>query len=693
MNRRLGLAFVLVSMAGCGGVNAALPNQPLSNAAPRGISSVLRPYRGAAALASFEWGHSIREAMTYAAPAKVGALEVTVQVRMRNPQGLLRYAQNASDPRSPEYRRFLTAEQIADRFAATKSDYGEVAQYFEKLKMRVGMWPQRETLTVTGSLDQLAHAFGTTFGYFHYAGQTVVAPMDVPHFTKALPVTSVLNLSTYDPRRRYFVRGINSSFIGFSPQLLASGFDFAGPYAAGDNGSGVVLGVNGTGPISPVDVPAYGALYHTKVAHVVQDAASPQPPSKANGGTGTGAVDPYPSGLRAPPPVTLPCGIPDPPNYNGCNPEDIEAQLDTEQVASLAPGATELFYIAYNPSLCVNLQGFVVQNKKNGSCPHGSSKFPLIGIQLVDDSLQQAIADDRADTQSLSWGAAENDALAAGYISANPNKPGVGQVELASLAAEGVAVFVSSGDNGAWECYDPSNQKPLGIACASYPASDPNVTSVGGVNIPILDNGRLGGQITAWGDNTTGGGNGRFDNNVGSGGGISAYLGAPSWQTAKLGNTMREVPDIALDADPNTGPSIIANAAFPGWTVVGAVGGTSVAAPEANAEWGLVLSACAKTPSCATATGAKPYRLGNAAPLFYSLYKTPRYRNVFVDVVYGSNKGVPAPTPLPSPGQTPAPFPTPAGYNAHKGYDMVTGLGVPFGGHLVDSIVKGSRIP
>ncbi len=694
MNRRLGLVLALLLTAGCGGVNATPPNPHLSVPAPAIVaSSALPPYRGAPELASFEWGRSIRDAMSFATPAKIGAMEVTVQVRMRDPQGLLRYAQSASDPRSSDYRRFLTPQQIADRFAATKSNYGEVAQYFEKLKMRVGMWPQRETLTVTGTFDQFSRAFGTEFGYFHYGEEKVVAPMDVPHFTKALPVTSVLNLSTYDPRRRYFVRGINSHFAGFSPQLLASGFDFAGAYAVGDNGSGVFLGVNGTGPISPGDVPAYGALYRTGVAKVVQIAASPQPPSKANGGTGTGAVDSYPPGLQTPPPVTVPCSIPDPPNYNGCNPEDVEAQLDTEQVASLAPGATELFYVAYNPTICVNYRGYFVRNKKNGNCPNGSTRYPLIGIQLVDDSLQQAIADDRADTQSLSWGAPENEAMASGYISANPNKPGVGQVELASLATEGVAVFASTGDNGAWECSDPSTGTPLGIACPSYPATDPNVTAVGGVNIPILDNGRLGGQITAWGDNTTGGGNGTFQNNVGSGGGVSAYLRAPSWQSAKVGNTMREVPDIALDADPNTGPSIIINSAFPGWVEVGAVGGTSVSAPEANAEWGLVLSACAKTPSCATSTGAKSYRLGNAAPLFYSLYKTKAYGNVFYDVLYGNNQAVPEPTPLPSPGQSPAPIPTPVGYSAHKGYDMVTGLGAPFGGHLIDAIVKGSMGP
>jgi len=37
--------------------------------------------------------------------------------------------------------------------------------------------------------------------------------------------------------------------------------------------------------------------------------------------------------------------------------------------------------------------------------------------------------------------------------------------------------------------------------------------------------------------------------------------------------------------------------------------------------WVLVLSACKQTPACAAkGTGPHPYRLGNAAPLFYRIY-------------------------------------------------------------------------
>jgi subtilase family serine protease len=695
MNRNVAAGLGLsLALAGCGG-GAVTPNTAFPQAVTPNNPAVaqLKPFKGPAALADFDWAKRVRERMTFVKPVIGAAMEIDVVVRMRDAAGLVHYAQSASDPHSGNYRHFLTPQQIADRFGASENDYRAAAHYFAADGMRVGMWPQREVLTVTGSLKQLTRAFGTGFGYFYYGKQLVLAPLQTPHFNRVVPVMSVVHLTSYNPVHDFFIRGNYANFAGYSPQMIASGFDYSGAYAAGFTGKGITTGINGTWQISKVDVPLYGAHWHAQVASVTAVAASPQPPSKANGGTGTGATDPYPAGLTSPPPINAPfCTyppFPTPPNYNKCNTEDGEAQLDTEQVGSLAPGSNERFYIAYNPSICIDTStGDIVRNHKNGSCPAGAEFYPLMGIQLADDSLQQAIADNRADTMSLSWGTNENDALADGDISTDPKKPGIEQIEMASLAAEGIAVFVSSGDNGADECADPYTGNWLGIPCVSYPASDPNVTAVGGVNLPIGENGNLIGQITAWADNTTAGGNGTFENNVGSGGGISAVFGAPSWQADTVHNTMREVPDIALDADPRTGPSILVNGPTPP-RLFGASGGTSASAPEANGEWALVLQACKQTSGCASATGAKPYRLGNAAPLYYSVYggkAALSYHQTFYDVIYGNNTVLVTPPPVN--GQTPPPQPT--GYKAGPGYDMVTGLGVPFGGHLIDSLIKGA---
>jgi subtilase family serine protease len=252
-------------------------------------------------------------------------------------------------------------------------------------------------------------------------------------------------------------------------------------------------------------------------------------------------------------------------------------------------------------------------------------------------------------------------------------------MEFAALAAEGIAVFVSSGDSGAQGCQRPVYQAAIDQACVSYPATDPSVTSVGGVNAPLDQFGALTNQITGWGL-MTGAGSG------GSGGGVSQYFAQSltPWQQGLPGVTgsMRNQPDVSLLGDPYTGMSVLVDAAF--GTQVAAVGGTSVAAPQMAAMWALVLQACAQSASCATAQGAKSYRLGNAAPLFYAQYAKgstiqPTYAQTFYDVVYGNNQQKPA-------APTPTSPPLDPGYNAGTGYDQVTGIGVPFARALVKAV-------
>jgi subtilase family serine protease len=661
---------------------------------------------------TFAWGKQIVAELPYVGPAQSAGLSLAVMVRMRNPQGLLEYAASANNPASPNYRHWLTPAQIASQYGASTSDYQTVASYFQQFGLQVGAWPQREMLTVSGSTQQFSKAFGTTFGVYTYLGKKIVAPNGTPSFSSTLPIVSAIGLIGAPTSRTFIIHNNNAMYYGYSPQQIATGFDYSGAFSAGYTGSGINVGIIGTGPIlnsggTDDDVAAYGAYWKASVAPITQVAASPQPASSANGQTGTTLTDTNPTELTSPPPLTAPCTVqefPEIPNYNTCNPEDGEAQLDTESVAGLAPGASVLFYLAYNANeYCVDPTTEAYQVASGPTCPSGYEPYAEEGLRLSDDEIQQAIADDKADSLSLSYGESENDAAYDGYIEPNGSSPGLGQVEFASLAAEGIAVFASSGDNGAWECFNPANDTPLGTPCVSYPASDPNVVAVGGVNVPLDESGNLTGAITAWADNTTLGGNGSFSNDVGSGGGVSAVFTPQPWQSATIGNTMRELPDVSLDADPLTGPSIVQNAGFSGYTSVSAVGGTSVSAPEAAAQWALVLQACKSNAKCNTG-GTYGYRLGNPAAYFYAIYATSQYSvsayapsgftpqlsyaQVFYDVIYGDNQAVPA-TPMPG---TPSPSSTPSGYESGPGYDQVTGLGVPFTGHLIQA-VTGTTVP
>ncbi|WP_144030058.1 protease pro-enzyme activation domain-containing protein [Burkholderia sp. AU16741] len=181
--------------------------------------------------------------------------------------------------------------------------------------------------------------------------------------------------------------------------------------------------------------------------------------------------------------------------------------------------------------------------------------------------------------------------------------------------AQGQTFSVSSGDSGsvAYGCSGTSVQ---------YPATSPYVVAVGGTTLYTNGNGSYAGE-TAWDS---------------SGGGISGIEPIPSWQSnvpALKGRAFRGMPDIAFDADPNSGEAVVAG----GQLVI--MGGTSLSAPLFAATWARMLSG-----ACAT-------NLGFAAPTLYSAQvKTP---SIFRDITYGSN----------------------GAYGAGSGWDFVTGWGTP----------------
>ena len=679
-------AGVLVLAACSGGSHSTLPatqNQPVV------------PYSGPQTLSNFTWGSGAMRLAQYVGPAQGVSLSLNVQLQPQNLPGLLQYAKMASDPTSPLYRHFLTPQQIADRFGASPSAEQTAAAYFASYHLGVASWPQRLTMVVTGKQSDIEAAFGTKLGVYREYGRTFVAPMQQPHFSRQIPVAGVTGLVHVNLNRTFVLtRPGNGNYFGMSGPQLKRAFDFTGAASAGFDGTGINVGIVGTGPIltgPSGDTAVMGQLYKEKVANVSVALVSPQPASTPNKNTGTATYDPYPSGLQTPPPTTPSCVPPGGSSSNPfgdgfvsatCNPEDIEAQLDTEQIAQLAPGSNVEFYLAYNTLDCSTASPY--NNPYN--CPSGSTG--VIGIMLNDDEIQQAIADDSVDALSISYGLDEQSASGFYFDSTGS---GPGPEEFAALAAEGIAVFVASGDNGAYSCID-SNGAPTSTPCVEYPASDPSVVAVGGVNYPMDSAGNLpaSAQITAWADNTTLGGDGYGDNSAGSGGGVSQFFTAPSYQSGlpasiqgTATNGKRTIPDVAMLADPLTGPAELLYGSTSGYIL--ASGGTSASAPEMASEWAVVLQACKASSACATASGPHPWRLGNPDALLYRVYaNSGQYGSTFYDVRAGSNGDQSV---------DPSPGAFYAGYGAGPGYDLVTGLGVPFVGHLINAVVAGQNVP
>jgi kumamolisin len=208
---------------------------------------------------------------------------------------------------------------------------------------------------------------------------------------------------------------------------------------------------------------------------------------------------------------------------------DAEVMLDIEVSGAIAPGARIAAYFAPNTDA-----GFI-------------------------DALSSAIHDtvNRPSVISISWGGPESS------WSAQAMKAMDGALQAA--AALGITVCVASGDNGS------SDGVADGADHVDFPASSPFALACGGTSL------RAAGSVivseVVWNDGATGGA---------SGGGVSAAFPLPPWQSGlsatRTGGqaaalTARGVPDVAGNADPQTGYEVRVDG------TVSVIGGTSAVAP------------------------------------------------------------------------------------------------------------------
>ena len=146
--------------------------------------------------------------------------------------------------------------------------------------------------------------------------------------------------------------------------------------------------------------------------------------------------------------------------------------------------------------------------------------------------------------------------------------------------------------------------------------------------------------------------NSRGPEGAGGGGGYSSYFSKPSYQTGPGvdSNTMRHVPDVSADADPNSGYSVYCTVGAAGCSSGSAgwieVGGTSAAAP---------LWASVTTDTNAYLASQGKATLGSASADLYTLFNTSQTYSAYHDITTGNNLY----------------------YNAGPGYDVASGIGTP----------------
>jgi subtilase family serine protease len=218
-----------------------------------------------------------------------------------------------------------------------------------------------------------------------------------------------------------------------------------------------------------------------------------------------------------------------------------EEALDVEAVHAMAPDANIVYYGA-------------------ASC-YDTDFLDTLG-QVVDDDAVQLVTN--------SWGEPSEGESAASVAAYE-------QIFLQG-AIEGISFMFSSGDAG-------DDLASTGLKQTDMPTSDPYVTAVGGTSTAIGGDGSLAFQ-TGWGtqkynlssDGTSWTPAGYL---YGAGGGYSSLFNRPGYQDGTVNSSYRGVPDVAMDADPNTGMLVGLTQTFSDGVYYDEyrIGGTSLASP------------------------------------------------------------------------------------------------------------------
>jgi kumamolisin len=276
--------------------------------------------------------------------------------------------------------------------------------------------------------------------------------------------------------------------------------------------------------------------------------------------------------------------------------------LDIEVVGSIAPAANIVVYFTPNTDA-----GFL-------------------------DAVTTAIHDttNKPSVISISWGGPESTWTAQAMTAMDD--------AFQAAATMDITVCVASGDSGSADGLSDGSDH------VDFPASSPYALGCGGTSLQA--NKKAITSEVVWNDGANGGA---------SGGGISSFFPRPSWQSgiaAKHSNgksialTKRGVPDVAGDADPDTGYDV----RIDGTNTV--IGGTSAVAPL----WAGLIARINQTTGTPT---------GYLNP---QLYKNPQ---ALRDITQGSNGDL----------------------KASKGWDACTGLGSPNGQALVGTSKTDAKSP
>jgi subtilase family serine protease len=517
------------------------------------------------------------------------------------------YADDLHDPHSPNFHKWLTADQFAEHYGVAQDDVDIVTAWLKSHGFSVdGVQANGLMIDFSGTAGQVRSAYHTEIHNLEVSGARHFANMSDPQIPAALEpaVAGVVSMHNFHPkpllvpRVDYTFSNANGTFHALVAGDIATIYNLKPVFAAGYSGKGqTIMVLEDTYLFSTADWKTFRKTF------------------------GLTSAFPFGSLSQVSPAGRLTCsnpgfqGNPSDPGYG----DDSEAAIDVEWASAAAPNAAIVLAACTDTS--TTFGGLIaLENVLNG---------PFFNLPSV-------VSISYGEAEALN-GAAANSAYASAYQQA---------------VVEGVSIFVSSGDESAASA-DFGSPSTHGIGISGFTSTPYNV-SVGGLdfgytadNVPASTYWNSTNSSTyssalsyiqeiPWNDSCAGGlvasflgitplglcnnaavtnpkGSLNFLLNAigGSGGPSGCAFGTPatpgkvggscagypkpSWQFGLLGNPndfVRDVPDVSLFAsngfwdayyvtcwsnpDPNVGGGFTCTGAPSTWA---GFGGTSVSSP------------------------------------------------------------------------------------------------------------------
>jgi subtilase family serine protease len=475
------------------------------------------------------------------------AVAVQLVLPWRDRAGAAALVRSVSEPGSPHYRDFVSAETFRGRFSPAPADVAAVAGWLRASGLEVGQVPaNRLYVPAHGPAAVVAKAFGVQLRRYAFHGDVLRAPDRAP----SLPASVA--------RRIVGVRGLADEPVAVPDPL---------PVAMPDQ------------PATPADSTPPTAVVWAR------------PCSAYHGATVQRSVPPALG--RHQPAVTCETSIANQRAAYGANRKGIDGTGQTVVVVgshaiqtlpgdvaewskrrglpALRPG--QLQQISYpsayqTPTAEPVLRPQVWALQSHMLIENLHAMAP--GADLVYLGTTSSL--DLANGTTLAVDAGLGDIVMNGWYSAgeNTNQASIAQINQTAqqAAATGISLLFASGSIG-----DNSSQgsKPS----PEYPANDPLVTAVGATSLIVGRGGSL--REVGWAKTTANLKDGEWDDDKpntfrGSGGGTSAVHAQPDYQKAVVperlakrsdGTRGRAVPDVAVNGDAETGIVIGLTQRFP----------------------------------------------------------------------------------------------------------------------------------